>query len=190
MPIQEFTTEELAGEEWRPVVGYENRYSVSSLGRIRSNFDPTRPARSPIIMSPRNKRGYLLITLCSENGRRTFFVHRIVASAFIGPSPEGYQVNHKDASKSNNRVPNLEYVTLADNIRHAFSMGLMKAPPHGHPASKGATHWKAKLVDGQIREMRKCFAAGQSISSIARLCNLSTSTVKNIVYHIRWKHVA
>lgn len=52
------------------------------------------------------------------------YVHRLVAEAWIGSIPEGYEVNHKDANKWNNKVSNLEIVTKSENIRHAFENGL------------------------------------------------------------------
>ena len=52
-------------------------------------------------------------------------VHSLVALAFIGPRPEGMEVNHKDCDKQNNALNNLEYVTHGENQRHAAQMGRM-----------------------------------------------------------------
>lgn len=48
-------------------------------------------------------------------------VHRLVAAKFIGPCPEGMEINHKDGNKENNHWTNLEYVTHAENIRKAYA---------------------------------------------------------------------
>jgi len=45
-------------------------------------------------------------------------VHRLVVESFIGPIPDGLEVNHKDLNKHNNNVSNLEIVTRRENIIH------------------------------------------------------------------------
>lgn len=97
-------------EEWRPVVGYEGRYEVSSLGRVR---------RVKIIVPSKKKHGYLQVSLSDESGvRKSFRLHRLVAEAFL-PNPEGKpQVNHKDENTENNRADNLEWATAEENTNY------------------------------------------------------------------------
>ncbi len=82
-----------------------------------------------------NKRGFLNQTVSQPCGyiRHTLYdnwktmpirVHSLVAQYFIGPRPEGYQVNHIDGNKTNNHYSNLEYVTPMQNIRHSVETGL------------------------------------------------------------------
>lgn len=114
-------------EDWKPVVGYEDRYEVSNLGRIVSlNFKRTGEAKevSPCLDS----YGYPHVKLSDGGGlatRRSVSVHVVVAAAFIGPRPLGFDINHIDTDKRNNAVGNLEYVTRSDNLKHAFRNGLM-----------------------------------------------------------------
>ena len=75
-----------------------------------------------------SKDGYLRVRLNSTVKNTMYFVHRLVAQAFI-PNPDNRpQVNHIDGNKLNNDVSNLEWVTAKDNIHHAWSVGLSK--PH------------------------------------------------------------
>ena len=54
------------------------------------------------------------------------YVHAIVAELFLGPCPQGLEVNHKDGRKTNNVVTNLEYVTHQENMRHARGLALIE----------------------------------------------------------------
>jgi hypothetical protein len=71
-----------------------------------------------------NGKGYLRFAVQTENGKRFVFVHRLVAQIYV-PNPDGKpQVNHIDGDKTNNNADNLEWVTNADNRRHAVDTGL------------------------------------------------------------------
>lgn len=104
-------------EEWKTIENYPN-YRVSTYGRIYS-------IKRDIIMKPfHDGWGYLCVELRNEYGGRAFKVSRLVAKAFI-PNPYNKpEVNHIDGNKENNNVDNLEWVTGAENKRHAFANGL------------------------------------------------------------------
>lgn len=68
--------------------------------------------------------GYVRIKLDGEGMGKEFYVHRLIASAFIGDIPDGHVVNHKNCDKSDNRVENLEIISRGDNVRHAMASGL------------------------------------------------------------------
>lgn len=112
---------------WLPVKGYEERYEVSNLGRVRS-IDRTQRCSNGNIQSWKGKmikpyiksedKRYLKVTLCKNGKQKNVFVHRLVAEAFI-PNPNNLpQVNHKDEDKSNNRVENLEWCTPEYNLTY------------------------------------------------------------------------
>ena len=120
----------LLGEEWLPVVGYEDLYEVSSYGRIKSckkevwnprgwyNKYPER-----IIKTHIQKTGYVKAMICSDGHCVSIGVHRLVAFAFLGEPPsEKHQINHKNGVKTDNRPDNLEWVTAKENVRHAHKV--------------------------------------------------------------------
>lgn len=105
-------------EIWKDVVGYEGLYQVSNLGRIKSlpklkKTPTTTFMTKEIIKIPNICKGYLRVNLMGKN----FYVHILVAKAFIGER-KGMTVNHIDECKTNNRLCNLEYMSLSDNIRY------------------------------------------------------------------------
>ena len=72
----------------------------------------------------RNKQ-YEALGLYVNGKQKNYYVHRLVAEAFI-PNPENKpQVNHKDGNPKNNHVSNLEWVTAKENIAHAYKKGLI-----------------------------------------------------------------
>lgn len=124
MATPDFTTEELAVEEWRTIPGWDD-YRVSNLGRVRRVRSQYGNPASRILASKFAGNRYPLVVLKSNGRSRTINVHRLVADAFIGTCPPGKQVNHKDGDKTNSRATNLEYVTPKENVQHAAHMGLL-----------------------------------------------------------------
>lgn len=111
-------------EEWRPVKGYEGKYEVSNLGRVRS-CDRSYQQKGRWGMMTINRKGKMLVpqlsngyerVLLSEHQRtKNEFVHRLVAMAFV-PNPDNKPfINHKDENRRNNVPDNLEWVTTAEN---------------------------------------------------------------------------
>lgn len=124
----------LPEEEWKPL-----RLKGSMLdmrGRMVSSFGRIKLLNGRISKGCQNTQGYFTMTFA--DCRRTFLVHRLVASAFLGqpPTARHTQVNHKDGNKGNNAVSNLEYVTPAANMTHYFSFTAVRK-------SGGARQWKA-----------------------------------------------
>lgn len=98
-------------EIWKDIDGYEGKYQVSNLGRVRS----FRIKSEGVILAQRqNADGYYMAKICG----RSVSVHRLVAKAFVNGYREGLQVNHKNENKIDNCADNLEWVTFKENINH------------------------------------------------------------------------
>jgi hypothetical protein len=111
-------------ETWKKIVGYEGVYSVSSHGRVRREIG--RNCKAQRLLKPQIDRGYQVVILMNRGANRSARIHSLVAEAFIGERNKGFEINHKDGVKSNNRLFNLEYVSHSDNMLHAVRTGLMK----------------------------------------------------------------
>lgn len=105
-------------EVWKPVVGWEGFYEVSSLGRFRSL------RRGTVFQGTPNASGHRMVSM-SRGGQRTqALIHRLIAEAFIGLPPEGKPlVLHWDDNPDNNHVNNLRYGDLSDNQKDAVRNG-------------------------------------------------------------------
>lgn len=89
-----------------PVVGWENSYYVSNLGRVFSLKNSI--VRKPV---PNKQNGYLTVILHDGKRRKTATVHRLVAEAWCERPPGFDFVNHKNEDKHDNRADNLEWCT-------------------------------------------------------------------------------
>lgn len=176
-------------ERWRPCLG--GRYEASSLGRVRKCLT------GRIISQRMAKVGYWRVTLYPDDSgkSRTFFVHQLVAEAFLGPRPAGMQVNHKDAVKTNNVPGNLEYLSAGDNIRHAKKLGLLPTGVrHGrytHPEKnvRGEHVNTAVLTETKVRRMRRLREQGWTLSELSKEFGVCVSNVGYVVNRVHWKHV-
>ena len=103
-------------EIWRDIVGYEGRYQVSNMGRIRSLpvKAKTGKYKGGILVLMKDGCGYSCVNL----SRKMYKVHRLVAMAFI-PNENNYPcVNHRDENKQNNAVDNLEWCSYKYNSNY------------------------------------------------------------------------
>ena len=112
-------------EIWKAIEGYEGKYEVSNLGRVRSLHrkvatvhSSMRTIKGKTLVPWTDKDGYLHVNLWCECKMKSHMVHRLVAGAFI-PNPDNMpEVNHKDEDKQNNRADNLEWCNTRYNINY------------------------------------------------------------------------
>lgn len=112
-------------EIWKDISGYNGIYQVSNLGRIRSYtrkviYPSGMPHtyRGKIIEPERARTGYLRVSLSKNSVEKKYFVHRLVAGAFLDNPDNLPQVNHKDENPGNNNVENLEWCSVSYNINY------------------------------------------------------------------------
>jgi len=184
-----------AREVWLPVVGWEDLYEVSNRGRVRSRdrtltFTRIRLGVLQQVTVLRKGRmlvchgqitGYLAVNLSREHQMRRCVVHRLVMFAFAGPEPAGHQVNHINGDKRDNRLENLEWVTPAENTRHAFARGL-RFTRRGYKV-------KYRVTPTQVVEIRRLSAEGWSLSELAKEFDAPMSTLNRIVLRHTWKNI-
>ncbi len=105
-------------EVWRPVVGYEGFYEVSSEGMIKSLYGATERIMKQTTLWGKK---YKQISLHKNKTGRTYLVHQLVVSAFpeiCGTISDGLEINHKDENPANNCAWNLEVCTHNYNVHY------------------------------------------------------------------------
>ena len=123
LPHQNFSLEDMEGEIWKDIEGFEGYYQISNFGRVKS-LSRIIVIRECVFVNLKEKikipnltKGYVRVQL-NKIKINNFLVHRLVASAFIDNIYNNLQVNHIDGIKVNNCVENLEYVSSRENNCH------------------------------------------------------------------------
>jgi len=173
-------------EIWKDIQGYEGKYQVSNIGRVKSlervsTFNNSKGLKKEIIIKSWNDSDYIRVKLCKESVEKTHRVHRLVANHFLENPLNKSQVNHKNGVKSDNRVENLEWVTNSENAIHAFKNNLRKSP-------SGSNHVNSKLNEEKVLEIRK-IGRSKSLKEIADYYSVDKSLISLILLNKAWKHV-
>ena len=161
-------------ETWAYIPGFENRYMISTKGRIISVAHKTKSKNGVIktfenaIRATRSdKDGYRLITLCLHGRKTTHKVHRLVAEVFV-PNPHNYpQINHIDEDRSNNSADNLEWCTQKYNNYYSNVIERM--------VDGSRIPVIALLPDGETKQFKSYHEAGRALNvdptTISKIAN-------------------
>ena len=181
-PIIEFTDEELALEEWRPIAGTNDLVFVSSLGRVRSHL--RYPDGRIRVATLRGKRLGVNIPVAGRLATRK--VHTLVADAFLGQRPSGEEVNHKDCNRVNNRASNLEWVTPNANREHYSAYCAANGISQGRTGGRITC---AKLTPASVAEIRAKRAAGAKLRELAAEHGVSPTAISFVLSGRTWSWV-
>jgi hypothetical protein len=176
-------------EVWKDVVGLEGYYQVSNIGRIKSVPRKVIRGRGGVyqieekLINPSiNSDGYLTGSF-SVNKKKYFYkAHSLVAKAFIGERLNGYEVNHKNGIKTDNRLENLEIITKSENIKHAFRLGL-------NIPNRGEKNGNSKYTKEQAIAVKRMTKEGKTEGQIKKDLNCSFDFIRDIRKGRTWKHV-
>lgn len=176
-------------EIWKDVTGYEGAYQVSNFGNVRSLDRIIKTSSGKeyfekgVTKSQRlNADGYPRVTLSKHSKKTNHRVYRLVAIEFI-PNPHNKpQINHINGIKTDNRVENLEWCTIQENIKHSNETGLAKV-------ASGENHIWATLTDEQVLDIYKRSNSGEPQLDIAKDYNTSISVVSRIKNGRRWANL-
>lgn len=153
-------------EQWKPF--RHGCYEISNLGRVRR----AKPGRGTFVGKMLKLvvtgSGYIKVGASYNCRLKVYFIAPLVARKFIGPCPEGKEVNHKDCNKLNCRWDNLEYLTHRDNLHHS-----------------------AKLNYEKVRKIKQLyFRKGYSQLQLSKRFGVTQAHISYVINDKTWKKVA
>ena len=174
-------------ETYKPVAGYEGKYSVSNLGNVYSHLTER------VLRPCKEGCGYLTVVLYDNGKKWQVGVHRLVARAFV-PNPENKPtVNHLNENKEDNRASNLGWATMkeqcnygtrtARQVAHTNYKEIAKkidykalAQKRDHTKSIEATSRKTRLIkDGVV------IGDFPSRASVARYLGIGSTRISDCI---------
>lgn len=158
-------------ERWGSLAELNYKYEISNNGRFRRLAQFNQSGVTEYFEPRFNWMGYLTVRASIETEvRKSFFIHRLIAIAFI-PNPDSKPcINHINGIKADNRLENLEWCTTAENNDHALRTGLRKT-------KSGPNKKNQKLTEEEIKDI---FVSLKSPKELSIRYNISKGYVRNI----------
>lgn len=152
LPHQNFSLDDLEGEIWKDIQGYDGYYQVSNLGRVKSLSRDVFYGmgyylkKEKILKPTMRKDGYQVVGFYIENIRKLFLIHRLVATAFVKNLFNKEKVIHIDFIKHNNNSNNLEWTNLLETACHQMSNQKSLSEFIGVSFRKNRNKWLSSIV--------------------------------------------
>jgi hypothetical protein len=163
-------------EIWKNIEGYEGFYQISNLGNVKSlcrlvgnHSGFKKLLKEKILKTHISKTGYFVINLKINSKRKTFKLHRLIAYSFIEKIKGKEYINHINGIKTDNRVENLEWVTIKENNYHAIKTGLKK--------DSGINNSRSKLNESDIVYIRN---SNLKLKELSNIYKIDASTISKI----------
>lgn len=176
-------------EIWKDIKDYEGAYQVSNFGRVKSldravnsRYGGKRKVEGVLLKFIPDKDNYSKVNLKKNQKGKRYFVHRLVAAAFIDNKENKPQVNHINGLKKDNNIKNLEWVTLSENRRHAYDTGLQSGINR-----RGEKNNFSKVTKNQVIEIRSTYKKGVvTYKELSEKFNISSTGIGSIIKRRSW----
>ncbi len=161
-------------ELWKWAPGFEGLYEVSNIGRVRSVARVTvagQPLRGKLFVLQVCTNGYMAVNFRKDGKSIRCLIHRLVLQAFVGPAPEGMVCCHNNGVRTDNRVENLRWDTIANNHADKRLHGTVTA---------GIRNPAAKVTDEQVEEIIRLRRTGKLLRELKVQFGLSEGHISDL----------
>lgn len=160
------------------------RYAIDENGTVlsicRHSRWPDKKWINASRINPTVHKGYHVVFLRNEEGKRRFYVHALVLTMFVGPRPDGLQCRHLDGCRTNNHVSNLAWGTGVENQHDRILHGT---------SNEGEMCGTSKLTTTDVLEIRRRRANGDVLHVLADDFHVSKFAIWAIEKRLTWKHI-
>jgi len=177
--------------EYKTIKSLNNTYLAGFDGSIKRitdvvDFGNNKRKIGGTCLKPKTKKnGYLEVNPYINKVGKSRYVHRLVAEAWLGVIVDKMTINHKDGNKQNNTVSNLEIVSMSDNLKHSYRLGLREPL-----CIRGSDSVLSKLTESLVIKMRKEHSIHRSIKQICLdYPEYSQGCLAKAIYKQTWSHV-
>ncbi len=143
---------------WHGYTVFENGTILNKDGTVKNYFD--------------NGKGYLCSTFVYEGKTVCHGIHVVVALAFLGPRPDGHEVDHIDNNRQNNHISNLRWISASENNKKSYEVGNRNA--------SGKNNANAKYSTEQLKNVYSCLRSGMSYGKVVAKTGVNKGTVAKI----------
>lgn len=179
----------MKAEAWLPVVGMEGFFEVSDAGRIRTverevrfvskkGNESWRTKKPHVMCTQIINSGYVLVHLSIHDARKARTVHTVVAEAFIGPRPKGFDVCHNNGNRQDNRAENLRYDTRSANHLDRIAHGTIYSPKSVYKLSPSIADFIRFVDDG----------TPEFVQRAALAFGVQAHTIRRVLTKVLWKY--
>jgi hypothetical protein len=138
----------------------------------------------------RKKYRYPKTTIRVDGRRRAAHLHRLIMERHLGRKLGRFEVvHHKNHDPKDNRIENLEVMSLGDHTRLHCRGHSPAANATGAAVHRGSANGNAKLNDEKVKRMRAAYATGKTPAELGRQFNISRAVASKVVHGQCWKHV-
>jgi hypothetical protein len=169
----------MSEERWAPIADFPGYY-VSDFGRIKSTRACQGTVTKILKLQPGRYGKYQRICIRQNNTKKYVSVHSLVLECFVGPR-NGRTVNHKNFNTHDNRLENLEWMSLSENLKHA-----RLANRHAF----GERHGLTKMTSAKVKQARDVYRSGKmSMERLAEKFGIAFSSMQLILREKTWKRL-